>query len=84
MFGKKYGAKARINAGQLCRQPAMHNGRCRLQGGKSTGAKTQEGLWKIKKAVTKHALYSKEALIDLAEDRQLVKESKSALLCLRK
>jgi hypothetical protein len=35
------GAKAR--AGCACRQPAMKNGRCRLHGGKSTGARTAEG-----------------------------------------
>ncbi len=35
------GAKTR--AGCACRQPAMKNGRCRLHGGKSTGARTAEG-----------------------------------------
>jgi hypothetical protein len=35
------GAKTR--AGCPCRQPAMRNGRCRLHGGKSTGARTAEG-----------------------------------------
>jgi hypothetical protein len=35
------GAKTR--AGCACRQPAMTNGRCRLHGGKSTGARTAEG-----------------------------------------
>ena len=35
------GAKTR--AGCACRQPAMTNGRCRLHGGKSTGARTADG-----------------------------------------
>ncbi len=35
------GAKTR--AGCACPQPAMKNGRCRLHGGKSTGARTAEG-----------------------------------------
>jgi hypothetical protein len=36
----------------------MKNGRCRLHGGLSTGAKTAEGLERIRKAVTKHGRYS--------------------------
>jgi len=35
------GAKTRV--GCACRQPAMKNGRCRLHGGKSTGARTADG-----------------------------------------
>ncbi len=35
------GAKTR--AGCACRQPAMKNGRCRLHGGRSTGARTADG-----------------------------------------
>jgi hypothetical protein len=35
------GAKTRADG--ACRQPAMTNGRCRLHGGKSTGARTAEG-----------------------------------------
>jgi hypothetical protein len=34
---------ARTRAGCACRQPAMKNGRCRLHGGKSTGARTADG-----------------------------------------
>jgi hypothetical protein len=35
---------ARSRSGCPCRQPAMANGRCRFHGGKSTGARTAEGL----------------------------------------
>src|SRR5262249_16183346 len=31
-----------------CRQPAMANGRCRLHGGKSTGARTAAGLARVR------------------------------------
>ncbi|MGE0416365.1 MAG: HGGxSTG domain-containing protein [Acetobacteraceae bacterium] len=34
---------ARTRAGTPCRQPAMRNGRCRLHGGLSTGARTEAG-----------------------------------------
>jgi hypothetical protein len=34
---------AETRAGCPCRQPAMKNGRCRLHGGKSTGARTADG-----------------------------------------
>ena len=42
------GAKTR--AGCACRQPAMANGRCRLHGGKSTGARTAEGQHRARTA----------------------------------
>ncbi len=35
---------ARSRAGCPCRQPGMRNGRCRFHGGKSTGARTPQGL----------------------------------------
>lgn len=43
---KKCGAKARSKANMPCLKPAMLNGRCRLHGGLSTGAKTKEGKLK--------------------------------------
>lgn len=62
MFGKKCGAKARTNNHQPFRQPAMANGRCRLHGGKSTGAKTMEGSAIQKKALWKHGMRSQAVL----------------------
>ena len=40
----------------------MANGRCRLHGGKSTGPRTAEGLERMRRAKTKHGLYSAETL----------------------
>ncbi|NGX37076.1 MAG: hypothetical protein K1000chlam2_00226 [Chlamydiae bacterium] len=53
------GAKAK-RTGKFCRQPAMKNGKCRMHGGKSTGARTQKGLDAIRAANFKHGIYSKE------------------------
>jgi hypothetical protein len=46
------GAKTR--AGGACRQPAMKNGRCRLHGGKSTGARTADGQRRARTARLVH------------------------------
>jgi hypothetical protein len=46
------GAKTR--AGCACRQPAMTNGRCRLHGGRSTGARTAEGCRRARTARLVH------------------------------
>ena len=52
---------AKNRRGALCQCPAMSNGRCRLHGGLSTGAKTPEGIERIRQAVTKHGRYSGRA-----------------------
>ena len=39
-----------------------HNGRCALNGGLSTGAKTQEGLQRISEANLKHGRQTKDKL----------------------
>lgn len=71
------GAKARTNNYQPCRQPAMKNRRCRLQGGKSTGAKTEEGRWRIKKANMKHGFYCADELAEIRAHRAFMKPLKS-------
>ncbi len=48
---------ARTRQGLACRQPAMRNGRCRFHGGKSTGARTEEGKAAQVKASTTHGMY---------------------------
>ena len=54
------GAKNR--AGKPCRSPAMRGkARCRMHGGASTGARTAEGMARIKAAATKHGCYGAEA-----------------------
>lgn len=52
------GAKTR--AGTPCQCPAMANGRCRVHGGLSTGAKTAAGIARISAAVLKNGRYTKE------------------------
>jgi len=46
--------RAKTRAGCACRQPAMKNGRCRLHGGKSTGARTAEGQHRARTARLVH------------------------------
>ena len=55
---------ARTRAGCACRQPAMANGRCRLHGGKSTGARTAAGLARCRTASLVHGHRTAE-IIDL-------------------
>jgi hypothetical protein len=45
---------ARARSGGSCRQPAMKNGRCRFHGGKSTGARTPQGLARCRAARLVH------------------------------
>ena len=40
--------------GQPCRSPAMANGRCRMHGGTSTGARTMEGKERCRAAPWRH------------------------------
>jgi hypothetical protein len=53
------GAKAR--SGQPCRQWRVPGrARCHWHGGRSTGAKSPEGIARIRQANTKHGAYSRE------------------------
>ncbi len=56
--------------GGCCQSPAMPNGRCRMHGGKSTGAP------KGNRNAHKHGFYSKENKEILANIKMLVSESK--------
>lgn len=70
---KLCGAKARQNNHQPCKQPGMlTNGRCRLHGGKSTGAKTKEGKIKSARANLKHGNYTNEASWERKKMRMLM------------
>ena len=71
------GAKTR--RGTVCQCPAMPNGRCRLHGGLSTGPKTAEGIERIRKAVTTHGRRTKDAELQRAEFRLLVRKSRETL-----
>lgn len=67
------GAKARQNNHQPCRQPGMlTNGRCRLHGGKSSGAKTRKGKIKAAQANLKSGLYTNQALWERKKMRMMM------------
>jgi hypothetical protein len=54
---------AKTRRGTECQSAAYkHNGRCRLHGGLSTGARTQAGLDRLAAARTTHGKYTKEKL----------------------
>jgi len=50
----------------------MKNGRCRLHGGKSTGAKTPEGKKRSAQANFKHGLYTNNAIAERRLMRDLM------------
>ena len=59
--GQRCGAKTR--RGTACQQPGnKRNGRCRLHGGASTGAKTEEGRARISAANLRHGKFTKDKL----------------------
>jgi len=59
--GERCGAKTR--RGTECQRPAhKHNRRCSLHGGRSTGAKTADGLQVISEANLVHGRYTKDKL----------------------
>ena len=59
--GRRCGAKTR--RGTACQRPAnKKNGRCRLHGGVSTGAKTEEGRARISEANFRHGKFTKDKL----------------------
>lgn len=65
----KCGARSK-RTGKPCQQPAMANGRCRLHGGKSTGAP------KGNQNALKHGFYTKRAIELRKRTRALLKETK--------
>ncbi len=65
------GAKTR--SGIPCQNWGMANGRCGLHGGKSTGAKTPEGLERIRKANWKHGERSAQGIRQQKEFRELLR-----------
>ena len=78
-FSKAARCGAKNRRGTPCRCPAMPNGRCRLHGGLSTGAKTAEGIERIRQAVTKHGQYSNEAREERDYYRKLLQHCRETL-----
>jgi hypothetical protein len=72
-FTKAPRCGAKNRRGLPCQQPAMKNGRCRLHGGKSTGARTAEGRRRIAQANLKHGYYAKAARQERRDFRAFMK-----------
>ena len=70
---------ARNRRGTPCRCPAMANGRCRLHGGLSTGAKMLEGRERARMANYKHGFYTAQMVAERRRVRQLFREFRSLL-----
>jgi hypothetical protein len=79
-FSKAARCGAKNRRGTSCRCPAMPNGRCRLHGGLSTGAKTPEGIERIRRAVTKHGRYSGRATAEREQYRKLIQHCRDMLV----
>lgn len=78
---KRCGAKTRT--GTPCQRYALKsvsNGRCRLHGGLSTGAKTEAGKQRQIASRLKHGYYTKEAIRQRRELRKLLKHGATAWL----
>jgi hypothetical protein len=72
------GAKTK-GKGTPCRSPAMPNGRCRMHGGCSTGAKTPEGIARSRAARWKHGRYSAASIAARREARQLMRNLRALI-----
>src|SRR5580700_8765405 len=66
---------ARTRSGAKCKAPAMLNGRCRMHGGKSTGPRTSEGLERMRRADTRHGIYSEGRRRLMQAVRRLMREA---------
>ena len=76
--GERCGAKTR--RGTECQRPAYkQNGRCGLHGGKSTGARTPEGLQRISEANLKHGRNTKENILAHRNAAKVGREVRSEL-----
>ena len=69
---------ARTRRGTSCQGPAMHNGRCRMHGGTSTGPRTSEGLERCRIANWKHGWYSAIAVQQRREVRKMLRQMRKA------
>jgi hypothetical protein len=74
---------ARSRSGCPCRAPAMVNGRCRMHGGASTGARTEAGRARIAAARTIHGGYGANATQTLRATDAFIAESRAVLASIR-
>jgi hypothetical protein len=70
---------ARTRSGSPCRSAAMPNGRCRMHGGPSTGARTEEGKARIRAASTKHGRYSAASIAQRRAARQALRSLRALI-----
>jgi len=75
---------AKTRSGTPCKNHRMLNGRCRMHGGKSTGAKTPEGLERIRQANYKNGKYTKEAIMERKEFKSFMNEINNSLELMKK
>jgi hypothetical protein len=76
--GQACGAKTR--AGTPCKNPACTGkARCRMHGGKSTGAKTPEGRAKLKSLHWKHGMSTTAAKAEVKRRAQVGREIRAEL-----
>jgi len=66
---------ARNRSGSPCARPCKPNGRCRLHGGLSTGARTPEGRERSRQARTIHGGYSAAAKEERRRLREFIRNS---------
>jgi hypothetical protein len=83
-FSKAARCGAKTRRGTACQCPAMKNGRCRLHGGLSTGPKTTKGIERIRRAKTKHGLYSAKAIAERKQFRDLFKDCREVLFAAKR
>ena len=83
-FSKAARCGAKTRRGTSCQCPAMANGRCRLHGGLSTGAKTEEGVERIRRAVTKHGRYSAAAIAERRRFREMFKKCREVVFAAKR
>jgi hypothetical protein len=62
----------------------MPNGRCRLHGGNSTGARTKAGIGRIRAAATKHGGWSAESRAAMRATNELIRAARVDLAAARR
>lgn len=76
---------ARTRSGSPCKKPAIAGkARCRLHGGRSTGAKTPEGLAKLRALHWKHGRATTEANAEARRRAQIGREIRAELRTIEK
>ena len=74
---------ARTRAGCACQAPAMRNGRCRMHGGAATGARTADGIARIRTATTRHGFYGAEGVAGRRCTDAFIAEGRALLAAVR-